>query len=533
MLEDGRRVPRGSVLDADLCIIGAGAAGITIARALAGSSLSVVLLESGGLQPDAKTQALYKGEQTGEPFLGGSGKLGLDVVRLRYLGGTTNHWAGWCRPLEPIDFGPTSARPDDAWPIDRSTLDPWYEQAVSVVQIGPFEFEHPYWATQGAGAPFLESDAVLTRMIQISFPLSFGDVYRDDLKRAQNVRTILHANVLRMNTDESGATVTDVDVTTLSQNEWKVRARAFVLATGGIEVPRLLLASNGRRAAGIGNEHDLVGRYFMEHMDVHAGFAVLSAPEDSLSLYKGFTLPVPEGRIAGRSYGVKGAHILSEDTLQQERLLGVEVTIAATTVGDHSEPKQRHGVDDLDVVALSKQLDGAPWPTVAYVRALGEQSPNPESRVTLARNKDPLGMPRVDLDWRLTGDDRESIRRSVQLIADELGRAGAGRLQVGVGGVSFVGGADPAQFEAYRVVPADFDSLDYPVGVGFHHMGTARMHSDPTKGVVDEQCRVHSTTNLFIGGSAVFPTSGTSTPTFTIVALALRMADHLRQEVLT
>jgi choline dehydrogenase-like flavoprotein len=193
---------------------------------------------------------------------------------------------------------------------------------------------------------------------------------------------------------------------------------------------------------------------------------------------------------------------------------------------------QQHGVGDLDVVALSEKLTGTAWPTVAYIRVLGEQSPNPRSRVSLGRATDPLGMPRVELDWRPTEQDRSSMRRALEVVADELGRVGAGRLQVAVGGVSLTPGTDPSQFESYRVVPDDFDSLDFPLSVGFHHMGTARMHTDPKKGVVDDQCRVHSMSNLFIGGSAVFPTSGTSTPTFTIVALALRMADHLRREVL-
>ena len=163
MFDDGRKIPRGSILHADLCIIGAGAAGITIARALAGTSLSVILLESGGLEEDTATQSLYKGKMTGVPFPGLDGDLGLDIVRLRYFGGTTNHWAGWCRPLEPIDFRPTPARPDDGWPFGRETLDPWYEQAVNVVQIGPFEDRYPYWSTRGATPPLLDTDVVTTR----------------------------------------------------------------------------------------------------------------------------------------------------------------------------------------------------------------------------------------------------------------------------------------------------------------------------------------------------------------------------------
>ena len=136
MLEDARDVPRGSVIPADLCIIGAGAAGITIARQLADSGLSIVVIESGGLDAEADTQALYQGPMTGTPMTSASGDLTLDAIRLRFFGGTTNHWAGWCRPLEPVDFGPTPARPDIGWPLGRETLDPWYVQAGSCASSG-------------------------------------------------------------------------------------------------------------------------------------------------------------------------------------------------------------------------------------------------------------------------------------------------------------------------------------------------------------------------------------------------------------
>jgi choline dehydrogenase-like flavoprotein len=368
-------------------------------------------------------------------------------------------------------------------------------------------------------------------MIQIAYPLSFGEVYRREVRTAPNVRTILHANVLRLNTDPSGTSVTDVDVSTMSKHQWKVRARAFVLATGGIEVPRLLLASNAVRPKGIGNENDLVGRYFMEHIDVEAGFALLTTPAKALDLYTGFVRDVPEDRIPGRTFGVKGSHILAESTLTREGLLGAEITLAVAASGGRNSPRQSQGINDRDVLELSKALAGTRWPTIAYVRILAEQSPEPDSRVTLGDTRDALGMPRVELDWRVTGDQRRSIRRAAAIFANELGRAGVGRFQVGIGGTSHIIGAD-LHFSGFRVEPEKFDAEDFPVGVGYHHMGTARMHTDPQRGVVDEHCRVHSTTNLFIGGSAVFPTSGTSTPTFTIVALALRLADHLQREVL-
>jgi len=193
---------------------------------------------------------------------------------------------------------------------------------------------------------------------------------------------------------------------------------------------------------------------------------------------------------------------------------------------------QDAGIKGADAGTVYEQLTGRKPGVISYVRLLAEQSPNPRSRVTLTTEADPLGVPRAQLDWQIAKADRESMRKGLAIMADELGRIGAGRLQVGVGGIEFNEGPAKTLFELYKVTPADFTLPEFPVSVGFHHMGTARMTSDPKQGVVDPNCKVHSVSNLYIGGSAVFPTSGTSTPTFTIVALALRLADHLQQQVL-
>ena len=534
MFEDGRKVADGSVVRADLCIIGGGAAGITIARALSGSSLSVVVLESGGYVGDTATQALYDGRNIGEPMNSSHGGLELEDLRLRFLGGTTNHWAGWCRPLEPVDFTATPARPDSSWPFGREVLDPWYEQAGRVCQIGAFEYESEYWQRKtGISAPLFHSNQVTTRMIQVAFPLPFGEQYRKDLKRAANVRVMLHSNLVNLSASPNGQHVNAAKVATLDGQHWSVEARAFVLATGGIEVARLLLASNDVRPNGLGNDNDLVGRYFMDHIDVPGGIAVLTQPSKAMTLYLGESQPVPANRGTDRHFGIKGAFILTEAALRAKGLLGIEATLVPEQV-THA-PRQADGVTSADVAALYRRLSGKAPPTIAYVRLLGEQAPNPASRVTLTTETDALGVPRAQLDWQPTQQDRASLRGALTVFGDELARAGAGRMQVGVGGIEVryadLGGGSVVK--ALTVDPAEFDSPDFPLDVGFHHMGTARMAESATRGVVDPNLRVHSVDNLYIGGSATFPTSGTSTPTFTIVALALRLADHLRREVLT
>jgi choline dehydrogenase-like flavoprotein len=528
MLFDARTVPADTVLQADVCIIGAGAAGITVARRFAGTSTSVILLESGDFEPDAETQALYAGDVVGTPMLSGDGPLDLADIRLRQFGGTTNHWAGWCRPLEPVDFVELPARPGTSWPFGREELDPWYAQAMAAVQAGPFEYDYPYWGAQGLAPPLLETESVRSRIIQVPFPPRYGELYRDELVDSANVEVGLWANVTNLRTNDGADRVEAVDVATLDGNQFQVKARVFVLATGGIEVPRLLLASNDASSDGLGNEHDLVGRNFMEHLELPAGFLVLWQPPDTLGYYDGRDFPTPPDR-AHRTFDIKGAHLLSDDVLRNEELLGIEFTLIPLELTTDARPDQNDGVTTLDVAELMGRMTQTRPSTVANVRILGEQAPNPDSRVRLVSETDALGMPKAELDWQPTADDRDRLRRATAIFADEISRAGLGRFQVGVG-ATIIDWEDPGPgpLGTYQVDTAELESTDYPVGFGFHHMGTARMSDDPTKGVVDANCRVHSLENLYIGGSAVFPTSGSSTPTLTITALAMRLGDHLR-----
>ena len=518
MIEDARRLPEDTLIETDLAIIGAGAAGITIARELAVTDLQICLLESGGLEFEQDTQNLYTGENDGRWY------FPLDKCRLRYFGGSTNHWGGWCRPLTAIDFEVRDWVPYSGWPITRADLDPYYERAQTVTETGPLRYDATaFWEEQtGAKMLPLSLGLITTTFFQYSPPTRFGTRYRKDIEQAANVRALLHATVTEIETSETGAEVTGLRVATLEGPSFRVRARRYILATGAIENPRLLLLSNRVQPAGVGNTHDLVGRFFMEHPHVPgvAGM-VTSRPEAFNTAY------TQHLSLAGSI--VHAALIPTDALLRRERLLQAVFTIgvmgvfnAENLAGAAPAGQQRA----RDIFNLQRDLDpprATDHPPAGYndwppAGALGanctfgcacEQAPNPDSRVTLSDARDALGLPRARLDWRLSEADKLSLNRIVHAVAQEFGARSLGRVR-----------------------PALSDDGNWPektIG-GYHHMGTTRMADSPDLGVVDANCKVHGVANLYIAGSSVFTTGGASNPTLTIVALALRLADHMRTQ---
>ncbi len=489
MLLDARTVPRNRPVETDVCVIGAGAAGLTLARELAGAPFRVALLESGGFDPDPATQALYRG------LVHGRGYFTLDGCRSRQFGGSTNCWQGLCRPLDPIDFEARSWVPHSGWPFRAETLAPFYARAQEVLRLEDFAYDAARWAAPGHPPLPFASDAIESRVFQVA-PTRMGELYRDEITRAENVDTWLFANVVEIEADAEARTVPSVRVATLDGNAFPVKARVFVLATGGIENARLLLASNRVQKAGLGNGSDLVGRYFMEHPHLVAGAFLRSGSEVSLSFYRARNV----GRVKLAGY------LTGSDALQrEERLLGFSSFLAQEAPLPGFEQALGRVVHEGDVAG------GEPAPRAVFFMNEIEQAPNPSSRVRLGEERDALGMPRVRLEWRLSGIDKQSIRRAHVILARELGRAGLGRLQLML----------------------SEDEYDWPpeLGGGRHHMGTTRMHADPEQGVVDAQGRVHGIANLYVAGSSVFPTGGAANPTLTLVALALRLADHLKERM--
>lgn len=522
MVIDGRAVPRDQTIQTDVCIIGAGAAGITLARQFVGKSFRVCLLESGGLELEKETQSLYAGQNTGFPY------PPLDVARLRYFGGTTNHWTGWCQPLDDIDFESRPWVPYSGWPFNKAHLDPFYERAQSICELGPFRYDADAWDTPSAPRFHFIGDRVITKIIQLSPPTRFGEVYRDEIVRAGNISLNLYANVISIETPSDGRTVTRVRVASLQGNRYWVAAKIFILATGVIENARLLLLSNQVRKAGLGNQYDLVGRFFMEHPWQKSAVLLLSNPYLPIRLYGSHTSTRHENQGSRRRTAIKGALVPSRETqrslnlvnfrahlepLRAKGIASLQFLFNAVRKPSMPDDLSKHlgnviaDIDDVARLGYGRIIKGVTPVHMADLFCGIEQVPDPQSRVTLSTERDALGQNRVVLHWGLTATYKDAIRRATELLAEEFGGAGLGRV---------------------KIILDEESGPSQPL-IGFHHIGTTRMHRDPKKGVVDENCRVHDISNLFIAGSSVFPTSGAANPTLTIVALALRLADHVQR----
>jgi choline dehydrogenase-like flavoprotein len=528
-----------SDFSADLVIVGAGAAGITLARQFANTRTSVLLLESGGLERDDAQQDLYKGSMTGLQT------LPLHVSRLRYFGGSTNHWAGWSRPLEPIDFASRKDWPESGWPITRSTLDAFYPAAAKFIELGPTAFDDlGFWQQQKGGAQLnalpLQTDRLRTALFQVSPPTRFGERYRPELAAASNIKVLLGANVLELLPGKrvagSGKRVGSLLATTDTGRHIRISGKEFVLAVGGMETPRILLSSTQMHANGAGNEHDLVGRYFQDHPWLTTGAVVRYGSASKMPA--NWPLYFDTTELAGAT--VFGALTPNPTRAIEAGIGGFRLWLQPTTVSTQGMDALRQTYAELSAGKLPDRLGAhvssvlADWDVIAnnlYKTAfkthkelmdvgtgkiLGasidlnfEQRPNFDSRVTLGKTVDRFGMRRIALDWRLGDDDRRTATTALQWAAEAFGQMGLGRTRITL---------DLANGKPW---PEEL------IGSS-HHMGTARMAAAPERGVVNAECRVHSVDNLYVSGSAVFPTSGYANPTLTIVALALRLADHLK-----
>ncbi len=537
MFIDTRQVKDGRALVVTVCVIGAGVAGITIARELEAQGVDTCVLESGGFVPDDATRDLYRGDATGMPY------HFADGCRARFLGGSSNCWGGWSRPLDPWDFERRDWVPNSGWPFDLAHLMPYYERAHPVLQLGPTNFDPAFWEAAIARPDVrripLPSGRVRDTVSQFSPPLRFGRAYRKALQRAAHVRVFLHANVTALVPERSGTRLSHVQVQTLSGKRITVRARLFVLATGGIENARLLLASHQVLPSGIGNRHDLVGRFFMDHPRMQAGQIHFAPGWDRNKLYD---IKYNYQSRAVRAHGqrIAAQFALTPEAMSRERVLNARLCFSSSFPGEGSAGAQ--SLFRCKQALLKKDQPGWRWRdalrtmlgdpvnTCLYgftrlchprflirgvsFQVIVEPVPNPDSRVRLSvTRRDALGLPRVEVDWRVDGLSRHTADRTLALVAQELHMAGVASVDTGP---SMLSEGWPDSWEREGT---------------WHHMGTTRMHVDERQGVVDADGRVHGMANLFVSGSSVFPTAGANFPTITITALALRLADHLHQQL--
>jgi choline dehydrogenase-like flavoprotein len=547
MIVDARQIPANTVLHADLCIAGAGAAGITLALALEDSGLDVIVLESGGDESDPAIQALYAGTVADSRL-----HPAPEHYRVRRFGGSTTLWGGRCMPLDALDFEAREAIAHSGWPISLADLLPWYPHANALCEAGEFAYtsESAFETPQRPMIGGFASDVFTTHTLErFSCPTDFGARYRARLANGR-VRVLRHANLCRLPLPPGESRrVGMAEVRVTGGAPLRIAARGYVLATGGLEVPRLLLNSPGASGRGLGNAHDVVGRYYMSHLagtigtldlaqarSVWHGYDIseegiycrrrlaLSADAQRALHTGNFIARLHHPRIpdSGHGNGILSALYLARSIVPYEYAKRLYDDAPGSDAGFALAHLKNVITDAPNTAAFlwhwlrKRTLADRKFPSVIVRPANlrfsldfhAEQEPNPASRVTLGHETDALGLRRIHVDWRYTHQDIATVSRALEALAQEVQRSGVGRFTY-----------DPETVEAEMTRYGAY---------GGHHIGTARMGLDPRTSVVDRNCRLHEADNVYVASAAVFPTSGQANPTLSIVALALRLASHLR-----
>ena len=468
-----------------VAIVGAGPAGITIAMELEALGIESLLLEAGGFEfPDEEANDPYRGEVTGRPY-------SLDASRLRYFGGTSNHWGGWCRPLDPEDFVKIDGRPLSGWPIDYNTAYEHLERAHELCEIGGrgYDVEQIPQIKAGTYLPLDPDSGFRSGMFRFSPPTRFGKRYRETIAGSRKIRCALNVNLLRVARADGNRSSLLVKLP--SQREATIKARALVLSMGGIENARYLLASNMVAAQPFGSDWN--GQCFMEHFGYSAGAVYTKT---------GYNYNVREINNRGVAERVK---MLITPSAKQLEEGGLNMFMAIRSRSREDELIKKDYAANKSLSRLSDQG------LMHYFICTAGTSPNRMSHVALSDDKDIHGVNRIKLNWHVPDDDFRQIGRFAELFGYYIGYKGLGRLKR----------------RKRHVIPKPGEALS----TGMHHMGTTRMAESEATGVVDTDCRVFNSDDVFIAGSSVFPTAGYSNPTLTIVALAVRLAKHLRKIV--
>jgi choline dehydrogenase-like flavoprotein len=536
MILDCENIAQTDVRHSSVTVVGAGPAGIVLALELEKKGLSVNLLEGGGLNFESSSQALYRGELTGRKY------YDLDASRVRMFGGTSTHWAGNCRQLSEIDFKKRDWMVNSGWPIGYEDIQQYYNRAANYLKLDPIKGNIPEnWVDNNLIAP-KHSDLTDIHTTQFSplasdsnpfTALNFGKEYKSRIASSKLISLFLHANVTSIESNGSGMKIEHLNVQTMNEKKLQFTSKQFIIAAGGIDNARLLLVSDSANKSGVGNWHDNVGRYFMEHMEV--GIGVMVPTQSRSTKYDMFDLPLNRlNNDSSNQLRTKAYYTFSDSTQQENKLLSTKIGLSRINVsrangskaflsfkalfndlkhGIYTEGFGYHlrnvvlGIDDITEGIYSKLSPSYNQPNLFYVQLQSEHEPLRSNRVSLIDEIDSLGMKRVKLNWQLSENDYRSIRAAAEVIGREFGAAGQGRMRI--------------------ELPESNQELDSKIQGAWHHMGTTRMSASAEDGVVDKNCKVFNISNLFVAGSSVFPTGGHSVPTFTIVALAIRLADHL------
>lgn len=519
-----------TILDADVCVIGSGAAGITVATQLDGSGLSVLLLEAGGLEQNARSEQdsfaiAHSGVPYGNPI----------ATRGRWYGGSTNQWFGRIAMPDPIDLAERTWVPYSGWPLTHATLMPWMKKAGRILEVPHFEkLAIENWPDNPTIDTFVRTGGARLGVFLWAHGLYMGPRWQSRLASSQNVRVLLHATATEIVLTPYSNSVERLDILSANGKRLHARARSYVLAAGGLENPRLLLASQARSRHGVGNGRDLVGRFYMDHPRGE-GTATLDLRRMSDEQIERLRLLGEKSRSA---YGKVQLRLTFQEQLQRdEQLLNHSLHVhlvsdvheseslhSARRLRDHAKARSVNDLRSLarDVASVVRaspelarygleKLFDRTRPSKLVVIDQMEQEPDPDSRVTLDEShRDRFGLPNLRLDWRIGESTYRSQRRMHQLFSEILAKVGIDGLR-----------SDVLERANERVRLVEMK----------HPTGTTRMSDSADRGVVDRDGRVHGVNNLYVTGSSVFPTGGHFNPTLLIVALAARLSDKLKAQL--
>jgi len=461
----------------DVVIIGAGAAGITLALQLSNAGVKTALVEGGGYELRDISQSLYESQTIGQEY-------STTNLRLRFFGGTTNHWSGWCRPLNDNAFTPRPSIGYRGWPIKKSALDSYLSTALNILDIpANVTWKPSQTIEQSSFNQSLKNSGFEEVYWNWSPPTRFKDKYLEELQSKTNLVISVNDSLINFNYTESGK-ITEAILQNIETNDQRtICGKYFVLACGGIENARLLLHMNQQNNTDWGNQSNQLGKNFSEHPHVYnVGSAILFDPSY-------------EHLNNGRN--TRFFH-LNSNILHDNNLLPAIIRMRIEEEKAQEIRDQIRSISNLDISAEAPVL---------RLRITSEQTSLLENEIKLSDEKDSLGIGKTILNWQLSEMDYESLKIPLIRFAKMLIEEDIGRCQLS----NWV-----------------LDQEPIPIRGGGHHIGTTRMSETSADGVVDTNCKLYGSQNLYIAGSSVFPTSGYANPTLTIVQLTLRLADHLQ-----
>lgn len=547
---EATRLPREATLDADVAVVGAGPAGIVVALELARAGHRTMLIESGGRSFSAATQDL------GETVGGDPAHAPMSLATRRQVGGASNLWAGRCVPFDAVDFEARDIVGDARWPVAYEELRSYFARACEWCVCGAPLFdarEIPGLARRSLVPGWPEGDVRTTTLERWSLPTNFGRRYGATLRTSLNVTLVTNLTCVEIMCAEDGASVAGLASRTLAGNRVTVRAKYYVVACGGLESTRLLLASKRLHASGIGNHSGHLGHWYIGHVSGCIARVHLATP--------------PQETIYGFERDGDGVYVRRRFTFSPEltlarRLPNISMWLDSPDLGD---PRHESGILSLLYLALSSPIGGmlvseairqgkvrtvhaGSWRShlanvvrdldrtarfafrFGYERFMqpghkvpgvyvyspsnvyplfyhGEHLPCYASHVTLSDRCDALDVPRLRTRLHLQDADVQGVIAAHAQLDTYLRQHGLGRVEY-------------LYEDSARAVREQF-------GDGYHQAGTSRMAASSEDGVLDANLAVHGVENLFVASSSAFVTAGQANTTFMIIAFAVRLADHL------